>query len=405
MLDIVTLQDEILEKMGFKDLIKPEIHQEILLLDKILNCDYEDIESLLGKFGRRFKAFVSAVDLKHPHVKVLFDDFFTSDPDFYQYITELLELMSCIKEKKLTKILPSINNKFIAISKNESCRNILKNIDSPLNNRFRIRLLSNRKDRDRLRSEKKIQTIDLNVIIKKGEDVWTSQPDKFDNFIRGGISYKDQINYAEKKMKRYADLGCSCLAKQIFNSIEQFKDSVHEVYYGFNRITITNAAVILAKMLGYKLSTTWLLGENERKIFFISAPQHLFEDYFEENASTAYGFDYEPRIYPVDKLPISFEHINKIIDHLEEFPEACGKAIFDNYAILVPGITCPVIKNDCKYFINKKGFKLDYYTKEEAAQALDIHLINYGYITPILLGEKDGKCFFVSFCQVKEKNE
>lgn len=414
MLDIVTFQNTILTKMGFEDITEPESICEIPLLAKILACDLESIKLALGKFGENLKAFSHAVDLKHPHVKTLFDDMFADDSEFCQDISELIELAEFAREKKLTRVLSNIGGK--VVSREKLCRTLLKTIDSPFNNRYHIRMLRSREERDCVRSEKKMQAIDLTTVVKKGEEVWASQPENFDSFIRWGVAYEEEINYAMKKAQRYIKLGCTGMATQIAESIKQFKNQVHEVYYGFNRITMTNAAVILAKSLGYNLTTYWLSGENDKKLYRISVPRTLFGEYnfevdpqyvpYQTGTSSPVGFrlardtfDYEPRVYPLYKLiHMASDHMQKIVDHLEAFPKACGKSIFDSYAIIVPGVFYPRIEHNGVYSIlDTGGNKADFSTRDEAVQALDVNLIENGYLTPILLGEKDGKCFFISF--------
>lgn len=414
MLDIATLQDTIISRMGFEEKVEPEEVCDIPLLTRILACDPKSIELALGKFGEKLKAFSHAVDLKHPHVKTLFDDMFSDDTEFCQDITELIELAEFAREKKLTRVLSNFGGK--VVSREKLCRTLLKTIDSPFNNRCRIHLLRTREERDRVRAEKRMQAIDLTTVVKKGEEVWASQPDNFDSFIRWGIAYEEEINFAMKKVQRYIKLGCTGMARQIVESIEHFKSQVHEIYYGFNRITMTNAAVILAKSLGYKLTTYWLSCENEKKLYRITIPCSVFADYsfevdpqyvpYQTNTGEPVGYrrardtyDYEPRVYPLYKLEhMASAQMRKIVDHLEAFPKVCGKSIFDSYAVIVPGVLYPRIEHNGKFSIlNTKGERLDFDTRDQAVQALDVIMMENKYVTPILLGEKDGKCFFISF--------
>ena len=76
--------------------------------------------------------------------------------------------------------------------------------------------------------------------------------------IRGNVAYNDKISFYYKKAMRYSELGCSGISRQIMSYVKQLKDQCHELYFGFNRITITNAAIILAKYLGYKLNVLFV---------------------------------------------------------------------------------------------------------------------------------------------------
>lgn len=393
MRDVTSLQNTILEKMGFEDSVTPDIACDIPLLTKILGCDSESIQLALGGFGERLKAFTHAVDLKHPHVKQLFEDMFAEDgSDFCQNVTELLDLAEFAREKKLTRVLSNMGGR--VVGREKLCRAVIKTIDSPFNNRCRIRLLRTKDERDRVRAEKKIQTIDLTTVLKRGEEVWLSQPDNFSSFVRWETAYEDEIALATKKSQRYAKLGCTSMAKQVLSSIEQFKSQIHEAYYGFNRITMNSAAIVIAKFLGYKLKTYWTVVDGDKRLYSVIVPHSLFEGYKFE-VEPLRECNYEPRVYPLHKLiHIASDSVKRIIDHLEAFPAVGGRAIFDNYAVVVPGIAYPLDKHSIN---DIHGNKLEYTNKEDARQALDMNLIEGRYVTPVLLGERDGKCFFISY--------
>jgi hypothetical protein len=158
--------------------------------------------------------------------------------------------------------------------------------------------------------------------------------------------------------------------------IEAFK-SKQESYYGFNRITMTNAAVILAKQHKYHFVRSANGG------VLISIPS----DYFTSLSNKIYVFDalslevreyelpksgflnYVPRVYPLHNLVVP-DSMWKIIDCLERFPDADFRPIFDTYWVMFPG------------------------TEEEK---YDMYLLKQGIVCPILLGERDGKCFFISY--------
>src|SRR5690606_27755983 len=114
-----------------------------------------------------------------------------------------------------------------------------------------VRLLKDKQEREEIRCLKRMQSIDLQGVYKKGEDAWNAQPDNFNRFLRFDTAYQDELNKAEKKAKRYEDLGCTAMASEIRRTIEMFKENIEQSYFGFNRITMTNAAITLAKSLGF----------------------------------------------------------------------------------------------------------------------------------------------------------
>ena len=135
---------------------------------------------------------------------------------------------------------------------------------------------------------------------------------------------------------------------------------MEQAYYGFNRITMTNAAVILAKSLGFSYSVLGFPGENsEKKItvnrkFFgkynFDPEQTLeFSPYVSEMAGSPIftqkqqnPYTYEPRVYPLHELSdIVPDNVRDTISRLEEFPDAGGKPIFDHFGVIVPGVALP----------------------------------------------------------------
>lgn len=385
-------QDVVLEHMRFEDLIEPEC-ESLAILDTILRYPLEIVSFALGELGVRLYAFAQAVDHMHPHTHAVFAEIAGTDPNFEQDIKELLEFADYAGQKQITRLLPDIRSKILTDEK------LCRLIDSPVNNRYRIRLLPSREDRDRVRAEKKTQTIDLSTVVKKGQEAWLAQPGNFNSFVRFNVAYQDEISLAIRKSERYKKLGCTSLANMIKDSLESFKNQVHEVYYGFNRITITNAALILAKTLGCKLFTKIIDVDDEKTTCWIRLPVEFLHGYTFEDPKTpisctgkSLNLEYEPRVYPLykfwNKAP---ESVVKIIDYLEAFPKATGRAIFDNYAVIVPG---PAMPANAKIFSPDKQ---QIPSGDDPRESLDNLLIDQGLVTPILLGERDGKCFFVCF--------
>lgn len=409
------LQKVILERMGFDRPIQSSTAKPHALLVKILEVDPDVIELALGKFGVKLRSFAQAIDLEHPHVSQLFEEIMP-EPGTLENLFELLQLAELGKANNLTKIISALGSKVICREK--FCRNLLRAIDNPANNRWRIRLLKTRAERDQVRSQKHMQIIDLSSFFKKGDEIWVSQPNTFHNFIRYNTSYQEEISVAERKAQRYLGLGCKGLSDNIQEAINSFKSQVHESYFDFNRVTMTNAAIVLAKFLGCRLVTSFgSPSEGESKSFRVSMPRTIFGDYNFEITDDVYiiwsgvtgsnfaprhnsdSYEYEPRVYPLDKLwHLASDEIKRLIDHLEVFPEANGKAIFDNYVVLVPGPFYPRNATEGQFTIrDANGIHLVYNTREAALFSLDSIMLKNNVIPSVLLGERDGKCFFISF--------
>lgn len=404
------LQKAILERMGFDRPIQSSTTKPHALLAKILETDPDVIELALGKFGMKLRSFAQAIDLEHPHVGQLFEEIMP-EPGTLENIFELLQLAEFGKANNITRVISTLGNKVICREK--FCRNLLRTIDNPASNRWRIRLLKTRAERDQVRSQKHMQIIDLSSFFKKGDEIWVSQPNTFQNFIRYNTSYQEEISVAERKAQRYLNLGCRGLSDNIQEAVNSFKSQVHEGYFNFNRVTMTNAAIILAKFLGCRLVTSFSSpSESESKSFRVSVPRTVFGDYNFETTSGIYlsstdtlrprysdSYEYEPRVYSLNKLwCLASDEIKHLVDHLEAFPEANGKAIFDNYAVLVPGPFYPRNATEGQFAIrDASGIHLVYDTREAAIFSLDSIMLKDNIVPSVLLGEKDGKCFFVSF--------
>jgi hypothetical protein len=94
----------------------------------------------------------------------------------------------------------------------------------------------------------------------------------------------------------------------------------------------------------------------------------------------------------------------RLIEYLEEYPPLNGKPIFDHFLVLVP--TPQPHFWDAKQGAKDKGVKfsvnVDGKTNEfddplAAKIHLDVALVRAGVVTPVLLGERDGQCYFLSF--------
>jgi len=94
-----------------------------------------------------------------------------------------------------------------------------------------------------------------------------------------------------------------------------------------------------------------------------------------------------------------------IIKSLEAFHDMQDRPVFDHYWVICPSVDYPHTTYDLsgagttKHYLifndeNKvQGFK----SQEKAYNALDFMLTNNGSMNPVLLGEMNGKCYFISY--------
>jgi len=299
---------------------------------------------LLGKAGDKILDFVQNVDQEHPHTSEVFKSIF-ADEEFLNQVGELFLLTEdaflCGYLRKVIPLLPRL------LDKKKVSKHFLKS------DAFAIRLLPKEK-RELLRVQKKMQAV--NLVYKNGAVDWNRCRTNFGDFVRFNEPYKEEIRAYEKRAEKYIDLGLKISGDKTASYINKLRNN--EVYYGFNRITLSHASLILAKRAGFKLRTTYDTKDN--KTYNILWPDDKLTQ------------PYEARAYPLhDMLCVASERLLKLIHELDHFSEAKAKAIFDNLIVLVPSIS---------------------YNDSE----LDIMRVGHAYIHPILLGEKDSKCFFIS---------
>lgn len=414
------LQKEFLRRLDRHE--PPLKHSVPSLLSRVIECDDVLLEFTLGTVGRKLRKFAENVDFEHPEIVSIFDGVIANDQDFAQECMELLILGQFARENNLQRIIPSLGQIW---TKESLTRNIIKKIDIPANNRMHVRLLKDCKEREEIRMTKRMQIIDLQSVYKKGDEVWSVQPDNFTKFLRFDTAYQDDLKIAEKKAMRYEELGCTSLAAEIRKSIESFRENMEQSYYGFNRITMTNAAIILAKSLGYTYIppqdvssysnsySNWRVDGKiivDRKFFgkfnFDPANTMIFSPIVSSVAGSPIftkknnqdSYNYEPRVYPLHELSdILTDNVRKTVSLLEEFPDAGDKPIFDHFGVIVPSVAFPLKSQEIYTFLDEQGIAQSYSVRESALKALDSILIKGEYFHGILVGEKDGKCYFISY--------
>lgn len=385
--DLVEFQNLFKEQL-FTNQSKKKSNDSSNIFNLILKEDKESLDFIFKEFSERLQSFAKDVDIDHPCLDLAYDQIFSNTSDFSQIYVELFQLLKICKNKNINIVLNDMVEKYL-----EKYKSILSKIDSPLNNRTNIKLLKDEALKYNIRSCKKMQIIDLDYCYKKGNDCWITQPNNFNKLVRLGTAYEDDIIAAEKKIKRYISLGCITLSEEVQKSIELYKENIDQSYYGFNRVTVTNASIILAKSLGYEYSFS--------SDYQIVIDRDFFTGYNFLPYAYESKFKYQPRIYPLQDLEsIIPEESKQIIDFLEHFPEANGKSIFDNFGIIVPGINFPQEKDHFYSYVDFSGTERNYSDKNEALKELDLILIKHKYYNCIIVGEKDGKCYFISYLGV-----
>ena len=89
--------------------------------------------------------------------------------------------------------------------------------------------------------------------------------------------------------------------------------------------------------------------------------------------------------------------MKELVEFLESFPEASGHPLFDHYRVLVPGLDYPNINQAKPAYRKASGEAVEFMNAEAAQYDFDRYLVENGHVPAILLGERDGDHYFISY--------
>jgi len=371
------------------------------ILRSVLDCSYETVNGLMGDLGTRLRNFSHKIDRENPHPDLfsLFGGELVSDTEgsFSRDMTDTLDLYAYGKAHGKSNIVLGFLKKFVA--KHRMFETISNVMDDPEENLLNVRFVPSKASREKIRSRKRTQSINTDLIFKRGVENWDSEPKNFTSYFRGESVYQKDIEDALIRHKHFYDLGLKMMADNISASIFLMQDkNLSSQYYGFNKISLTSASIIAAKQSNYKFTIPPTptddvevvypkisIDTDQFKYRFFADKLHLFDDAYVPI------LEFAPRIYTYQELrEFTSSDVSKVIDYLERFPEADGHALFDHYWILVAGTN----------FVSDSGSDgspEEVLPRDNGTQHLDIELVKRKEIVAILVGERDGECYFISY--------
>lgn len=292
------------------------------------------IEIALGNFGTSLLNFSKNLNNKHFGISDI-----PIDEDLSNKLIDILRLVNYALNNNLSTAVCGINKFY-----KKNIPSDLENIDKKF-----IRLIKNNKKREQARSTKKICDISLLKFYEKAKIIWEKLPDDFQVYTRNNTGYIALLRDAEVKANRYKELGCYELYDNIKKSIEETKKNMEDMYEGYHRISLRNASVILSKINRFELrKEDYNIIKNT---YLICSGKHI----------------YNPRIYPIRYLKeILTPKMSCLLKDMEKVP------LFDYYMVLVPSTKNTSYEKDIFDIKNKNSI-------------------------PIIMGEKDGKCYFISY--------
>lgn len=347
------------------------------------------LESLLGDMGKKINSFLDSVDESHPELRRCYNGLFGCGSDFSKVVMELLHCHDHAKSNGYAtaqEILSAQSRKYIE----ERFPDTLK-IDTPERNRCNVRMIPDKEKREAIRRQKRMQIIMMESVCKKGCSHFESHPDNFMKYMRFDQSLKSELERLEERALRYENIGCHALSSEIRSSLQPYHEQVKNTYYGFNRITISSASVILARNLGFFAAKHSLSDECK-----IQVGKEYLGDHSLLSESVEM-LDYEPVIYPLSDFESQMTaNMRSVVDTLDSFHDAGGKAIFDFYGLVVPSVKIPYhegffgFKGSCgtqRLHQDYLGCKSDF----------DKIMVESFAFRPILVAEKDHKCYFITY--------
>lgn len=334
----------------------------------------------LGNLGKKIKKFIESIDLNHPELEDFYNkNFINKENDFGKIILDYLKICCLIVSNTNSNYI--IKNFIEFFSKDFNYQKLEKIIDSPLNNQLNVRFLKNKQDRESVRSTKKQQSISIDNYS------WADLPDDFLDYARYQNSYNKNIEEALEVKKNFLNHGLKFMADEIDKNIEEIKKEIDKNNnFGFNKISITFAAKLAAKMSGFVLNDS-----QEISIKFSENLQNF----------TNNNFLIDSKIYTIKELKENIpSSIIKVVEYLECFPDTNNKPVFDHFRVVIPCIKIPQEKTSlCSYFDYKDchGNIFQLFDLDEYQKLINLDLIYNKKILGVLLGERDGEHFFINY--------
>jgi hypothetical protein len=355
-------------------------------LTRLKSYNAEELRNCFGIYGLNFAAFANSIDLEHPDLNQLFGGQLTEDrPGYFgRDSSDLLKLASYGSNFGMSQYV--LYNLKRVITQHEMWNEISKKLDNPARNQLHVRFVKSESDRRNIRKSKRTQPVELRVLFKKGNQMWDSQPDNFAPFIRDEIRYSVQLQKAMDRFNHFQRLGLSCMAEEVKKSVDFIEvKSRNDLYLGYNKITLTQVAIILARMIGCEfhedLASTVCINTDKLYDFSIVA---LSGGYFK----------YTPQAYCLHDLPEPPEAIRQILERVEAMPELGNRPAFDHYRVVVPSFKYPDVYLSYKTLNGETVIANSY---AEMRKGIDLELLKAGITTGVLLGERDGSCYFLGY--------
>lgn len=365
---ITEVQEKVVGSFEKKDKSKKVFNENF---SKLQAADF----SSLGENGKIVDNFFKSIN-NHPDIP------FSLNEDFLSKTCKALEDETCReewnKETNHFRSLQRIKARFI------------KDLDA----RKVARELKNRTDH-----------VSLKQFYMLGNNGYYNYPETFSMYVRNNDFVSSEIKKLRKNYEVFKNHKLEDVARSVKNRMASMDQM--DKYLGFYRMKPAEASVVSARMMNlmyhewnfltidfnFFAQQYWLTPkreDDELKRLISSKDRKV------AIAETT-SFQYQPRLYALSKFLAMPKHVEKVLECVENMQETEGCPVFDCYWVLMPSININhpyfKIKNEWKV---KTSDILTFNNEYEAAFALDKALVEDGHFIPVLLGERDNSCYFLT---------
>lgn len=271
--------------------------------------------------------------------------------------------------------------------------------------------------REKIRKKKKPTDLSMRQVYILGENGFYSKPNSFVSKARWANN-EDESAQAWNQYREIFDKASMPEMAQIVKLISDSNKDTGDSWLGFKRMRPFDAAVTLAHLHSFGWHDLLYIIVSMQKLPDIFAKYQTlaqacpvadteasknFLKALGQREQKARNFDYlhmayRPRMYPIHEFGHTPVMAAKIVENCEAMTELNGKPGFDYYWVLVPSVSLQhpmTCHPDGVYRVQIDGKVVESKDENDVAIALDKFLVSEKIVAPCILGERDGKCYFL----------
>jgi len=391
---------------------KPSIGIPIARLDGVSE---DFLKNTLGESGRRLLRFANRINYDHPDLDQWLEEVDQTSLSLFANVSDILTKAQYNKD---TGQNANLEARFLA--ENPAFPYIIQRLERP-----KARLLRSTRERVENRGIKKsAKNISLKQMYSQGENGFYNQPEHFKRYARCSKYYIQELHELEERQAAFNEHGMPELAHAFVKRMRELEEGMRDTI-GFFCLKPDEAAITLARLHNLRwndsqnviaisgkffddyvfwseekpLSAEQLAEEmREAKTAESMKKSMLISTRFAASPFSLLSFAYQPRLYPLPSFSADLPpSATRILESVERCSDLGGVPFFDYYWVLVPSISLnhPIINKKGTWTIRDGNQNYVFQDQIEAAAKLDTQLTREGFIIPIIIGERDGHCYFL----------